>query len=317
MKPQSIDFYDHPLFHPYHMEIDTPGKQRLKTLIDRWLWTGITGGVIKGESRSGKTTTMLDLTQRFETRGGRPIPAFYFTVPDRDRKTIKALYRTLSISANLPLHGNVSVENMFKNLVSFFVAQLSKTNSKHFILVVDEGQRLSFAQYNVFAEFHDFMREKFKVLFTVIFVVNSDEAVPIFDQIISPKYKHIHGRFFKNIALFQGLCSKNDVHYCLTQYDHLRFPDPEGPTYSEFFCPAAVRQGWQYSDLSALVWSTFRAYQTAYKLGAWGMESFICTANILLYDFLSREDTGNCDADMVRAAIDASGLIPSLVRPCK
>jgi hypothetical protein len=315
MNKYAIDYYDHPLFQPYELLIDTPSKIQLKEILNKWLWTGITGGVIKGESRCGKTTAMIKLSEECQTRGGVNIPSHYFTVPDRDRPTINALYRSLSVCADLRIARHHPVESMLSNLINFFLEKLVESKAKHFVLLVDEGQRLSFAQYNVFAELHDLMRERFKILFTVIFIVNSDESIAILEKITERQYKHIHGRFFKHITEFYGIRNEKEVKRCLHQYDILRYPI-NGPTYTEFFLPSAVKKGWRYSSLSGLIWSTFREYQKNYRLQSWGMESFICTANILLYDFLPTYGESECNHEMVKAAIETSGLIPSLVKLC-
>jgi hypothetical protein len=311
-----VDYYDHPIFNPYDFLISTPPMKRLKNVLDGWLWTGITGGIIRGEARCGKTTAVTQLAKGLKTRGGKTIPTHFFTVPARDRRTINALYRALTVSASLPLNKASPVEPMFSNLVHFFMERCLENGTKQFVILVDEAQRLSLSQYNVFAEFHDFVREEFKTLFTVIFIVNSDEAEIVFDSVADRRYRHIYGRFFKKVTDFYGIQSVSDVRKCLKEYDTLRFPNHTGPTYTEFFLPKFVKNGWRYSSLSSTIWSVFREFQRDYHLTSWGMESFICTANILLYDFFPKYGPDQCNQDMVRAAINVSGLIPSMVKPC-
>ncbi|MFA0812779.1 ATP-binding protein [Microbulbifer epialgicus] len=311
-----FDYYEHPIFNPYEFLINTPPMRRLKNVLDGWLWTGVTGGIIRGEARCGKTTAATQLANRLKTRGGKIIPTHYFSVPARDRRTIHALYRALTVSANLPLKTNSQIEPMFSNLVHFFLEHCIENETKQFVLLVDEAQRLSLNQYNVFAEFHDFIREKLKILFTVIFIVNSDEAEIVFSNVSESRYRHIYGRFFKKITDFYGVQSESDVKNCLKQYDTLRFPRGTGPTYTEFFLPEIVRKGWRYSSLSSVIWSVFHEFQKDYHLTSWGMESFVCTVNVLLYDFFPKFGPDQCNQDMVRAAIDVSGLTPSMVKSC-
>ena len=316
MNHVATDYYEHPIFSPYEFLIDTPAIEQLKEVLDRWVWTGTTGGIIRGDARCGKTTAMVQITDRLQTRGGKDLPTHFFTVQDRDRQTINALYRGLSVSADLPINTRSQVEPMFSNIVSFFMERCLLAKTKQFVLIVDEAQRLSFSQYNAFAELHDFIREKFKTLFTVLFIVNSDEVELIFERVTDKQYRHIYGRFFKKVADFYGIRSEQEVKRCLRQYDILRFPVGSGPTYTQFFLSKAVNRGWRYASLSPTIWATFREYQKDYRLTSWGMESFICTANILLYDFLPQYGPDQCDHEMVRGAIEASGLIPSLVKPC-
>lgn len=317
MNSESIDYYEHPLFHPYELHIDTPLIDHLKKVLDGWLWNGATGGVIHGEARCGKTTALKSLSERLQTRGGKSIPTVYFTVPDRDRDTIKALYRALTVSANLPIRNQLDVESMFNNLAIYYMEMCRCKDAKHLVLLVDEAQRLSLKQYNVFADLHDFFREHFRTLLTVVFVVNSDEAEPIFERAATARYRHIYGRFFKKTAEFKGIQNEREVSDCLRQYDSLRFPASTGPTYTEFFLPRFAKKGWRYSTLSPVIWQTFRIYQKQFRLDSWGMDSFICTANMLLCDFLPIDGPEQCDVQMVSAAIEESGLVPSLVRATK
>lgn len=309
-------YFDHPLFHTYDVVIQTPPAMTLRETVDRWLCTGATGGVIHGLSRSGKTTALIAIRKNLCARNGEPIRSHFFTVPRRDYPTIKSLYRSLSVSAAQPLKSSSTVEDMMSNLVSYFCEHARQGEPTQFVLIVDDAQRLSISQYNVFTELHDYMREAFGLLLTVIFVVNTDESQQLFQQITDSRYKHIHGRFFVNIEPFRGLRTRREVQQCLSQYDTLRYPEPDGPTFTAFFLPEAAHNGWKYASLSGVFWQTFKAFMSEYGLKEWGMESFMRTTNILLYDFFPQYGVEECDEDMVKEAIEMSGLIPSLVKPC-
>lgn len=314
MTSSDIDYYDHPIFNPFELLILTPAMVDIEEYILRCLWNGSTGAVIRGEARIGKTTAFQNLGQRLRTRGDKTIPTHFFTVPMRDHPTITSLYRSLSVSANLRITNQSRVEPLLGNLISFFLDEVTRCKSKRLALFVDEGQRLSLPQCNVFAELQDFMRANYKILLSVFFVVNTDEAQNLLEDVQSGDHKHIYGRFFKQVRDYYGIRDRSEVEFCLQQYDQLRFPEETGPTYTEYFLPGSAKESLKLSNISSDLWRIFREYQKKYRLSSWGMAYFIPTVNLLLTDFLPEYGVEELSDEILREAIIISGLIPSLVK---
>ncbi|MFQ3324833.1 MAG: hypothetical protein ACI90U_002664 [Pseudomonadales bacterium] len=311
---QNIDYYDHPVFHPYDLIIRTPAIQLLEDQLTQLLWNGITGAVIQGQARHGKTTALDYIRDNLKNRRGEIIPSHFLTVPTLDRKTVNALYRTLLVSVDLPVTNTMRVEPMLNNLLCYILDSLAEKKSRQFIIFADEAQRLSPEQCGVFCQIYDILREKYKIQLHVFLVVNSDEAESLLHVIRKKQYRHIHGRFFINIYNFYGLRNKADVKACLAQYDSLRFPKEDGPVYTEFFLPQAFNDNWRLSDAASLLWGTFTRYQKAYQIDSWGMQYFISMVNVLLTDFLPHYGVDHLSEEMVERALDATGFVPENIK---
>lgn len=305
----TTDYYDHPVFQPNRLQLDTPAMQTLHDTVHRWLWTGCTGGVVIGAARVGKTTALLALARQLYTRGKTRIPGYYLSMPDRDQRTIMSVFRQLCQSVNLPVKTQDRADHLADRFAHYLIDKAVEADSQQAVLIVDEMQRLWPAQFNAFAELHDKLL-LVDIVLTVIFVGNDQECSSLMKAIRAPEYAHIRGRFFTQGGTFLGLTSAKQVHDCLRQYDNLRYPD-DGPNYTEYFLPEAVKAGWRLASLSSDIWRVFREYQTNYKIPSWGMQYFIATVNTLLSDYLPRYEVEHFDDDMLHECIRISGLVGS------
>ncbi len=315
MNNTAVDYFDHPVFHPIELRLNTKAMEKLEENISQWIWTGCTGGLISGESRTGKTISVLDLEKQLYTRGNILIPYFYFSIPSRDIKTITSVFRGLCLQQELRETSRDRADHLADRYVHYIADKCVESNCYQAIQIVDEMQRLKAEQFNAFAELYDKLL-LLGISLTVVFVGNDPECWKLVETLEQKHYAHIHGRFFRQGYVFKGMVSKDEVKKCLEQYDTLCFPK-NGPTYTEYFLPEAVKKGWKISSLSDVLWRIFREYQKIYDIKSWGMQYFTVTVNNLLTDYLPLNGVDDIDDEMIKACIDISGIIPSLVRPIK
>ena len=93
------------------------------------------------------------LADQLHTRTGKPIPSHVFTVPPRDKGTIQAIYRNLCISADIKLTSSRlrNTDALFEDFFHYLMDMALITKSKRVLLFVDEMQRLTVDQIEVFA----------------------------------------------------------------------------------------------------------------------------------------------------------------------
>ncbi|MEX0606565.1 MAG: ATP-binding protein [Halofilum sp. (in: g-proteobacteria)] len=307
--------FDHPVFHPDRLRLRTPAMDRLGEDLHRWLWTGATGGLILGAARAGKTTAVRVLSPEVHWRDQTHVPTYYVSIPLRDQRTVTSVFRHLCWAAELRVSNADRADHLSDRFVHYLLDQATVHACRYAILIVDEMQRLMPQQYGAFAEIHDRLL-LLDIRLVVFFVGNDQECSELLETIESPRYAHIRGRFFMHRVLFRGLRSRRDVEACLAEYDRLRYP-AEGPTYTEYFLPAAYAYGWRLTALASDLWRAFRAHQRAYSIDSWGMQYFTATANTLLTDFLPRLGVEEFDDALAREGIALSGLLPDVVRPVR
>ncbi len=310
--PPKPGFYEHPVFTSNRLRINTPAIEQLRQDINGWIWRGVTGAVVLGPARAGKTTAIDWLTQCIVTRGGDQVPVLRVSIPRRDISTIMSVFRHLCWDAGLEV-GNRDRADHLADRVSFFIAdQAAKAGVSQAVLIVDEMQRLRARQFDAFAEIYDKLRT-LDIYLMVVFVGNDQESSTLLEQVNSPEYAHIYGRFFTQRRTFKGLTSEADVRYCLSQYDRLHYPD-DGPTYTEYFVPKSFSKGWRLTSLSPVLWKGFKIQKRKLGLTSWGMQYFVTTVNILLCDYLEKNGVENCNEDTIFDCIELSGLTSSVVR---
>jgi AAA domain len=308
----SPDYYDHPLFQPHGLFLYTPQIQQLEETILRWLWTGQTGGVVMGASRHGKTTALLYLLGRLKNRAGQKIATHLVSIPEKDTPTITSVHRNLCLSAQLPVK-NVVSDKEKAQFLNFLLDLTATYGCKQIVLLVDEMHHLRPKQFEAFIEYETLLRP-LKYGFMVVFTGNNPQCKTLLERIDTDQtYDAVRGRFFRQQTRFKGLCSEKDVRACLKQYDTLRFPE-EGSTYTGYFLPDAVKQGWQLASQSRQIWAQFREYKKTLNVSSWGMQYFVAAINTLLIDYLPKYGVEHFSDEMFEQCIKASGLVPSSVQ---
>lgn len=307
------DRFDHPLFNPLELIIETMEINRLQSKVNQWLWTGATGGLIQGGSRTGKTTALQLISNRLKSRGKALIPTHFFSVPSRDRTTIQSVFRNMCLSANLQIKRQDTSDALSERFMQYLLDAALDSNSKKIVLFVDEMQRLSLPQFDAFAELYDNMRS-YKIPLTVIFTGNDQESSRLLDLISDPGKSHIRGRFFRQSYNFLGITSEKATKFCLKQYDSIRYPVKTGPTYTEYFLSKDFSKGWRLELISGQIWTGFREYQKSLGIKSWGMQYFLSAVNTLITDYLPRYGVKGDIRGMIDESIQVSGLVANLVR---
>jgi hypothetical protein len=309
LNPQS--YGDHSIFNPLTFFIATPMITQLRQRVCQWLWCGSTGGLILGEPRIGKSRALKILARGLETRAGEPIPVHYFSVPDRDVKTITSVFRNLFLSTGDKLKRGIVTDELVDNLVVFFAESALVNRLRLVVLLVDEMQRLAPKQIAAFAELHDRLEDLIgaETNLVVVFVGNDNESDALLKTLQLKQYDHIHGRFFTQDYRFFGVRTKDDLQQCLREYDTATADEQCSCT--AFFLPEPYLAGWRLESLSAALWALYRAeYGQPLKLTSWPMQYFTATVKILLVDYLARYGVDNPTEieSMIHHSLAVSGL---------
>lgn len=303
----------HPLYRPLWLQFRTPQVEALDLKLQQWIYSGITGGIILGEKRIGKSTAIEMLYNTYKTRHKEePIFCHRFNAKKADVRTIAGCYRKLFISITHELASRPITEKLIQQILEFFLDRSELNSDKNVMLFVDEFQKLTMDQIEIFAELHDDLR-LLGVTLSVFFIGNAKESIKLLRLASQSEYDHIGGRFFTQKYIFQGITSKNELRDCLKSYDTTRWPvdkNCNGPTYTEYFLPEDYHQGWRLEKATDLIWQVFRGHQKKLRLKSWGMKYFVGTINPLLTDYLPRFSVEKLNANMVQRCFDVSGLIP-------
>lgn len=309
---KDAEFYSHPIFDPLSFKIKTNEVERLRTIIMQWIWTGGTGGYILGEPRCGKTTAIEMLRDKIKAREGAIIPSHIYSVSTTDKSTINSTYRNLCFSADLTIPRACDADYLKKTFSHYLLDKVATSDTRSALLIVDEMQLLRLKQFEVFAELYNYMRLNRVSLF-VLFIGNSYDSKELLKSINSKDKSHIYGRFFTRSGKFSGIKNIDDLEFCLKQFDSLKYPNVYGNTYTQFFLPK-TQKSWKLASISKLTWDVFKEYKKLLKLKSWPMQYFISAMTALLTEHIPSKGAKSITAEVVRGAIEASGMVPQQVR---
>ncbi len=305
----------HPIFNQSEFMIKTPMMEELESKLQHWLWNGITGGLIVGNYRVGKTRATQYIANRLKNRSDQLIPVHRLTIHRRDVNTVASIFRNLCLSLNKKISLRARADDMSNDLIHYFGELAMSNDTNQVVLIVDEMHRLNIHQLEAFAELYDRLVE-LKVNISVFFIGNYTATQDLIKKVLSSENELIRGRFFTDSYIYHGLQSHAEVKKCLKQYDDVKFPLGENQSVTEYFLKVEYDKGWRLNELSHEIWEVFYDnYKSQLKLSSWPMQYFISTLKTLIIDYLPRYgiDDNRLTYDMIDESIKASGLIPNLV----
>lgn len=313
MTTNNFNLYEHPLFDPASLKIKTCQVKTLFSVVMNWIWCGLPGGYIIGDARMGKSTAIEMNLHKLYNRQKLPIETRWIIIPERDQKSIKATYYCINMALGLGISNSKTTDVLAQHVINY-LAELALTSpAKMVVLFVDEFQRLHPPQLQVFAELYDQIRLA-KLNLCVIFVANRQESGLLLETIAKKSHSHIRGRFFNQCYDFRGFSHVDEVKFVLKQFDTLRFPLIDGPTYTEYFLSEAYQAGFRYQSLAEPIWRVYyEQYGAKVGLSSWPAQYFFQTINTILTDYLYNEGIDNFNDYMVADAIVNSQMIPAQV----
>jgi len=301
----------HPIFNNSEFFIETPMIEKLTTQIERWIWNGDTGGLVLGDNRIGKSRAIRHAMKKIKNRLGENVPSIYISTPRRDTNTMAAVYKNLCFSFGLELKSRPTADDMANLVFHRLVDIAHKTSTKQVLMFVDEFQRLSCLQLEVFAEIYDQLN-LVGVNVCIIFVGNKQSAEILIKNSLQTSNELVRGRFFIQKLQYHGIRLKDELRACLSQYDQLMFPAENGESYTATFIK---EPNFLLSNSTGIFWDIYsKQYRAPLGLSSWPMQYFTSAVRILLVDYAPRYGA-SADAlpEMIDRSIEGSGLVKGLV----
>jgi AAA domain len=306
------EYYDHPVFDPFSDFLKTNSYKDFQTEVTRWLWSGCTGGFVLGWARSGKTFAVERLEKNLFMRDGRAPIVVRVSIPERDGVSITDTFRFLCQCANLPMSNHSLSTVLAGNFKQYLLEQSTLNNTNTIVFLIDEVQRLTARQLAPFAEIYNDFKEK-KIRTMTVLIGNQQESTRLLRESTKTSKRATQGRFFCQDFEYLGLTSQQEVRDCLKQYDDLRFPGENGPTFTEYFLPEAFAKGWRLETLSQSIWETFRTYQKEHQIRSFGLQYFREVADSLITHYLKKIDPYDCDIELIEHCFVQSSLLPTRI----
>jgi len=295
--------------------IMTPMVKRLQDTLKQWTWCGLTGGVIVGDSRNGKSKAVKNQSGTMTSRNGEKIPVFRISIGERDIKTIRSVFYRIAHTLGHKIKKNDSADDLAL-LINIHLADASTTNNtRQVIMIIDEAQKLTIDQLSAFAEIYNDLFE-IQTNCTIYFVADENEFPQLAKKLLEDKNKYLRERFFNHVYRFYGLQNIEDVRACLDGYDHFVINEDEGCVATEYYCPVLYQSGWRLTDIAKPLWQIYyEEYKIPLNHVSWNMDQFVRTTNTLLMDYLPRyQEQLNQDITegIIIRSLEAANIKPSI-----
>ena len=272
--------------------VATPAIEAFYALIERCLRYRITGALIYGPSRIGKTRSIEYLRLLLSETHPRAT-TYHAQAEHKPRHAEGPFFANLLEAVGYPEPDTGSNSTKRMRLINKIKEACARNGSQTVILFCDEAQRYDENEYEWLRDVHDHLDRLQIRLFT--FLVGQEELLSVKTAFRRSKQTQIVARLMVEELAFFGIRNVKDVATCLRGYDETHYPRSSGWSFSRFYLPKATAAGYRLVDNSAWIWNAFeRVHQQHGLAGSLQipMESFARAVEIVLQESEMRDSSG-------------------------
>jgi len=237
--------------------IPTLEIERICNLINHWVENLRYGACIYGSSRAGKTCALEFIHTHVETIFGHNIPCLLLSMWEKDTESRSAKrfwYEFLDLMEHEDADKGGAAEKRGR-LIEFMIDKMIERKEKRFLLLIDEAQNLENSHLGLLKDLHNRLRMHNKRYKLITILVGHPSLRFKKEELVSKGRGDLVGRFMLCKTHFKGPHKSKDLKYVCSQYDRLRWPKSESPTYSQHFAPQAFENGWRLENISDRLWT--------------------------------------------------------------
>lgn len=306
-----------PDMHPIvtgNYRIATPAIQAFLELINRCLRYRTTGALIYGPSRIGKTRS-IEYLRLLMAETHRKITTYHMQAEHKPRHAEGPFFTNLLDAVGCPDPDRGTNPTKRIRLISKIREACTKNGSGTAIMFVDEAQRLAENEYEWLRDVQDHLDRLQIKLF--MFLVGQQELYSIKVNMQRAGRTQIVARLMVDELAFFGIRNVHDVASCLSGYGETAFPQKTDWTFTRFYLPEAVDDGYALIQDAQILWDEFVTLHNKASLGSKleiPMESFTRAVEIVLKESeLQDRPDFRPSREMWRHAVRNSGYVQARV----
>ena len=299
--------------HPLEVgnyRIGTPAIEAFYDLVKSCMDHKITGALIYGPSRIGKTRAIeylrLAMAQNFAK-----VTTYHVQAEHKPKHAEGPFFTSLLEAVGCPEPDKGSNPSKRLKLIDRIKDACARNGSGVVAMFFDEAQRYGENEYEWLRDVHDHLDRINIRLFT--FLIGQEELHAVKTAFQQARKTQIVARLMVEELRFHGLRDPADTATCLDSYDTTCFPRGTDWSFTRFFIPNAVRSGYRLAHDAQLLWNAFEEMHN--RNGLPGdleipMESFARAVEIMLKSCWDA-DAKNERPDQGRwvAAVKACGYV--------
>lgn len=248
------DLSDHPIARDQAILPTIPMEEFVNVVID-WLDCRMTGGIVWGNQRMGKTQAIRYMVDHGANLLGSPIPMGLISVWDptysslTENRFFGALLSALNYAS--PLTGSAAVKR--QRLLDLITERVKSAKEYRFLLFIDEAQWLESVQLRYLMDLHNQL--KISDIRLICILVGQPELMETRSSLQSTKQAHLLGRFMSASHQFKGVSTEKEFKRIAFAFDEQsEYPTGSGISYTQAYVPLAYKHGWRLEQSIPKIW---------------------------------------------------------------
>jgi len=287
----------------------TPAVEAMCAQVLRWIRNRMTGGMLMGKPRTGKTKGILHASGVIQQNYPR-LPVERFVCPRYKQAFARPFYHDLlrAIGHQAITSGDNGAK--LERICGLLENRARTAGYDCCIFWIDEAHRLLDLHYDWLIDIHNSLQER--GIHFIVFLVGQPELMHKRATFLLEEKDQIVGRFMSHAAPFPGITSEEELAECLKCYDeHSEFPSGSGWPFTRWYYPKAFTQGWRLQQISADLWNEFTTHGKRRKMrGPYELQmSYFCRAVEYILKAGEKLDTAKLSIpeELISEAIRESG----------
>jgi len=225
----------------------TPEIDRLCATVARWVRLDLPGGTVYGQQRNGKTRAISFLEDGIDTVLGYSIAVLHWIVPEQieSKQTEREWQQEITQQSGCPHIGSRDLAVIRRRCHTHMVDLTMSKGSKRLVIVVDEAQNLTRAQYGYLIHCYNAL-EKLGI-YPFFLLIGQPELRNAPGSWREASAMQVLGRFFAREHIYRGI-SCAEIAAVLTAFDASPEDEQEPPLARSF--PAAYAGGFELANLA-------------------------------------------------------------------
>ena len=308
-----IDRADHPI-ESGNYRIGTPAIEAAYTLIKQCLNHRITGALIYGPSRIGKTRA-IEYLRLLMAQQNPKVTTYHVQAEHKPKHAEGPFFTSLLEAVGCPDPDRGSNPAKRLKLISRIKDACARNGSGVVVMFFDESQRYGENEYEWLRDVHDHLDRINIRLFA--FLIGQEGLRAVKTTFQQENKTQIVARLMVEELRFHGLRDAADTATCLQSYDTTCFPKGSDWSFTRFFAPVAVAAGYKLADDAQALWNAFEDLHNKSNLPGEleiPMESFARAVEITLKSCWDRDPVNlRPDRALWESAVKACGYVQARI----
>lgn len=244
--------------------IPTPQILELNRQITEWIDGNACGAIIHGKSRSGKTRSIVYITEHLKREYGNALPIIIINANSSELShapTQKAFYQKLLVDVRHEDPYKGTTVQLRTRLMNRLIECALDTKYRRIVFFIDEAYQLDEKEYNWLIDIYNELAQN-NILLTV-FLFGTRELVEQKRGFVCNKKEQIVLRFMSREFEFHGIRSLKELSICLASLDTPFVLDGREIIISESFFPEAYNEGKRMMSWARDLWEAFQSVRAA------------------------------------------------------